>query len=146
MKPKIAVPFDFSDGARVALAWAADLHRTAGGEPIRMIHAVSCLPLGSLEAPLQPLMPTAEEIAELSRRMVEIAATHEVVAVGEVAVRASPVGDAILDAAAQAGAELIVMGTHGRTGVRRLVLGSVAEYVLRHAECPVVTVRAHRAK
>jgi len=48
----------------------------------------------------------------------------------------------ILRTARETGADLIVMGTHGRTGLGRLLLGSVAEGVLRHAPCPVVTVRA----
>ena len=52
-----------------------------------------------------------------------------------------PVGETILDAARKTGAELIVMGSHGRSGVRRVLVGSVAEQVLRHAECPVVTLR-----
>ena len=47
----------------------------------------------------------------------------------------------VLSAADAHNAELIVMGTHGRGGVKRLVLGSVADYVVRHASCPVVTVR-----
>jgi nucleotide-binding universal stress UspA family protein len=43
--------------------------------------------------------------------------------------------------AALKGADLIVTGTHGRTGVRRVLMGSVAEQVLRTASCPVLTVR-----
>lgn len=39
------------------------------------------------------------------------------------------------------GCDLIIMGTHGRTGLKHLVFGSVAEYVLRHAHCPVMTIR-----
>jgi nucleotide-binding universal stress UspA family protein len=49
----------------------------------------------------------------------------------------------IAEAAADANADLIVMGTHGRTGLTRLVMGSVAEEVLRHAPCPVLTIRGH---
>ena len=63
-------------------------------------------------------------------------------AVTTVVARPSTVGDIIVDEAQAAGSELIVMGTHGRTGVKRLVFGSVAEHVVRHAPCPVVTVRA----
>lgn len=48
----------------------------------------------------------------------------------------------ILRAAQENGCDLIVMGTHSRSGIGRLVLGSVAEYVVRHAHCPVVTVKA----
>lgn len=47
----------------------------------------------------------------------------------------------ILDAANETGAELIVMGTHGRTGMTRLLLGSVAEAVLRQAHCAVLTIK-----
>jgi nucleotide-binding universal stress UspA family protein len=58
------------------------------------------------------------------------------------------VGDpiaAILEVAAATGCDLIVMGTHGRTGVTRLVMGSVAEHVSRAARCPVLTVKDPRA-
>jgi len=47
----------------------------------------------------------------------------------------------ILDVALEIGAGLIVMGTHGRTGLGRLLLGSVAEQVLRKAPCPVLTAK-----
>ena len=52
--------------------------------------------------------------------------------------------DTIIDYAADRGADLIVMGTHGRTGVAHLLLGSVAERVVRTAHWPVLTVRAER--
>jgi universal stress protein A len=48
----------------------------------------------------------------------------------------------ILKAAAAQDADVIVMGTHGRTGLRRLMLGSVAQHIVAHASCPVVTIRA----
>ena len=48
---------------------------------------------------------------------------------------------AIVEAAEETGADLVVMGTSGRTGLTRLLMGSVAEEVLRHAPCPVLTVR-----
>jgi nucleotide-binding universal stress UspA family protein len=51
----------------------------------------------------------------------------------------------IVDTAKRLGADLIVMGTHGRTGLTRFFMGSVAEMVARHAHCPVLTVRGqHR--
>jgi hypothetical protein len=64
-------------------------------------------------------------------------------------IETNPVGDdfdvahCILHAAADLKADLVVMGTHGRRGVRRLVLGSVAERFLRIAECPVLMISAH---
>ncbi|MEX0937186.1 MAG: universal stress protein [Pirellulales bacterium] len=58
-------------------------------------------------------------------------------------VRFKPPGEAqiIVDVAKEEGVEMIVIGTHGRTGLSRLIAGSVAEEVIRHANCPVVAVR-----
>ena len=141
MKPLIIVPFDFSDTAERALSWAADLQKTAGGPPIHLIHAISSRPSGTAEVALEMLLPTKDETTTLEHDMVERARRHEAAATAAVWIRAGGAGDIILDAAQSIGAELIVMGSHGRTGVKRLLLGSVAEHVLRHAACPVVTVR-----
>ena len=144
MRPKILVAFDFSASAERALAWAADLQKTSGAGPIQVVHAINARPPGTGEVSLQVLLPNQDEIAGLERSMVEAALRHGSPASAKVLIASSGVGDIILDAARSAGAELIVMGTHGRTGVRRLLLGSVAEHVLRHAGCPVVTVHAGR--
>jgi hypothetical protein len=53
--------------------------------------------------------------------------------------------DVLCRAAADHGADLLVVGSHGRTGLERLLLGSVAERVIRHAPCPVLCVRARPA-
>jgi nucleotide-binding universal stress UspA family protein len=53
-------------------------------------------------------------------------------------------GEAIVDAAQAEYADLIVVGTHGRCAVGRLFLGSVSDYVIRHARCPVMVVRPSR--
>jgi nucleotide-binding universal stress UspA family protein len=144
MQPKILVPFDFSTSAERALAWAADLQKTTGAAALQLVHAINSRPLGSDEVALQILLPNEAEIAGLERSMLEAAHRHGAAATGKVVIRASAVADIILDAALDMDAELIVMGTHGRTGVKRLFLGSVAEHVLRHSVCPVVTVHAPR--
>jgi nucleotide-binding universal stress UspA family protein len=144
MKPKILVPFDFSASAESALAWASDLQTTSGAGRIEMVHAITSRPAGTGDVSLQLLLPNEDEIATLERSMVEAARRLGGQASAKVRIASSDVGDIILDAARNAGAELIVMGTHGRTGVRRLLLGSVAEHVLRHADCPVVTVHGAR--
>jgi universal stress protein A len=59
----------------------------------------------------------------------------------EAQVTAGDPADAIVREATQLGVDLIVMGTHGRTGLQHVLLGSVAEKVVRHAPCPVLTVR-----
>jgi nucleotide-binding universal stress UspA family protein len=54
--------------------------------------------------------------------------------------------EAILDAAEEHRADLIVLATHGRTGLKRLLIGNVAEKVVRHAACPVLIVKARRER
>jgi nucleotide-binding universal stress UspA family protein len=140
MKPKIVVPYDFSDMAEQALTWAADFQRTTNAPALHIVHAISSRPVGATDVPVERLLPDEAEIAELERDMLDRARRAEASATAAVWIRASKVGDIILDAAASEKAELIVMGSHGRTGVKRLILGSVAEHVLRHARCPVVTI------
>lgn len=144
MKPRILVPFDFSGSAERALAWAADLQKATGTGPLQMVHAINSRPPGTNDVALEMLLPSDDERAKLERSMVEAARRYGAPAAASVVILASAVGDIILDTARSASADLIVMGTHGRTGVKRLFLGSIAEHVLRHAECPVVTVRASR--
>ena len=50
--------------------------------------------------------------------------------------------EGICEAAVEAGADLIVLSTHGRTGLAHMLIGSVAERVVRHAPCPVLTLRS----
>jgi nucleotide-binding universal stress UspA family protein len=141
MKPQILVPFDFSETAERALAWAADFQKMSGAPPVRLVHALSSRPSGTADVALETLLPSPQETKALEARMLEQARRHELTATAAVVIRASNIGDILVDAAKEAGAELIVMGSHGRTGVKRLLLGSVAEHVVRHAKCPVVTVR-----
>ena len=142
MKPAILVPFDFSVAAKRALAWAADLQRTTGGPPIRVVHAINTRPAGTGEAMLEQLVPSENEIRALEQELREEARRVEATVTPEVRLASSSPADILLDAARDAGADLVVMGSHGRTGVTRLLLGSVAEHVLRHAACPVVVLRA----
>jgi len=144
MKPKIFVPYDFSENARQALAWAAELHRSVhASEPIRLTHVISTLPVGAPDSVIEMLVPTPDEITALERDMAAAAARAEVPAIPQVPIRPLSTAELVATAAKETNADLIVMGTHGRTGVKRLVLGSVAEYVIRHATCPVVTLRLH---
>lgn len=142
MKPRIFVPFDFSASAERALAWAVDLQRTSGADPIRIVHAINSRPPGTGDVSLDILLPNTDEIAALEKKMLDSAQKHGGEAVAKVVARANTVADIILDEAQTADSALIVMGTHGRTGVKRIFFGSVAEHVVRHAPCPVVTVRA----
>jgi nucleotide-binding universal stress UspA family protein len=142
MKPRIMVPFDFSETADAALAWAADLRAATGAPPIEMIHAVDARVLGTPELPVNPIVPDEEETLRLEQRMRDAAARHHAKANVHVIVQASELPRIVTDAARELRADLIAMGTHGLSGVRRLLLGSVAEHVVRHAPCPVMTVRS----
>jgi universal stress protein A len=140
MKPMIVVPYDFSAASRNALAWAAELHRATGGPPIRLIHTIDPLAGGTPEM-LAVTIPTEDELRKFEALLAEAAVEEHVEATAQILVRSGSPGAVILEAVREIGCDLIVMGTHGRTGVRRLLLGSVAEHVVRHAHCPVVTVR-----
>ena len=146
MKPRILVPFDFSPPAERALAWATDLQKTTGGDLIQIVHAVNSRPATTMETSLDSLLPSQAEIGQMERKMLDASRKLGATATSAVIIRPAPIGDIILDEARSGKADMIVMGTHGRTGIRRLFLGSVAEHVLRHTDCPVVTIHAHRGE
>ena len=137
---KILVPTDFSEPSRAALQQAA-LVANACSAKLTVLYADPFVP------PLDPL----DDVTTRTARSKEEAARHlgeEVkelvppnVQVETMVVVNTPVS-AILDVAKEKDVDWIVMGTHGRTGVKRLVLGSVTEEVLRGTDRPVLTVRA----
>jgi len=141
MKPTILVPYDFSPAARAALGWAADLQKTAGAGPLRVIYAVSALTQVAGDLPIEPLLPSQDQIEDIERNLVEVGRTVGATVFAKVVISPKTIGDIILKEASAAGANLIVMGTHGRGALRRIFLGSVADHVVRHASCPVVTFR-----
>jgi nucleotide-binding universal stress UspA family protein len=140
---KILVPTDFSDCARRAEETAITLTRALGAELILM-HVSVETPLYNegMRGLVEPrkVYQAQREWAEttLAARAAEIRGmgvlTHGVIRSG-VAV------DEIVKLASEEGCGLIVIGTHGRGGFSRFLLGSVADRVLRLAPCPVMTVR-----
>jgi universal stress protein A len=138
MLPKhILVPIDFSPGAEAALDYACELAGPLGAV-VHLVHALG--PVGEL--PLSQRM-IEDLTAERLRALDELAAYRRGrVAFGAPIVEVADPRDLILAAAARVDADLIVMGTHGRRGLSRLVLGSVAEDVVRRAPCPVLAVRS----
>jgi nucleotide-binding universal stress UspA family protein len=142
---RILMPTDFSDCANAALTHAVALARQFNAE-LHLLH-VAVLHQDDPNRPGQAF-PGFEE---LDRRMQEAAATRLKRLVEEHAARGLTVFEAqgrdlaaapaILDYATEEEIDLIVLGTHGRRGLRRFLLGSVAEEVVRSAPCPVLTVR-----
>ncbi|MEP0548904.1 MAG: universal stress protein [Rhodothermales bacterium] len=146
---RILVPLDFSAHARKALAHARELHRLTGAE-LHLLHVLQTLPAyGIVDAPPEPHPMSEAERTAAEEALREIAAEVLGATDGSAASPAfhviggmgNPALD-VLDAAARLDADLIVMATHGRTGVRRFFLGSVAEKVVQLAPCPVFTVKA----
>lgn len=145
---RILVPHDFSDAAARALKEAVALAATHEGKLI-LQHVIvpfympAELPFGLAS---DALPNPASFIPEMTKQLEALAKK----AVGSSGVKYAirvEVGDpstAILDAAR--GADVIVMATHGRSGLAHLLIGSVAEKVVRHATTPVLTIRVPDAK
>jgi nucleotide-binding universal stress UspA family protein len=140
---RILVPTDFSPEADAAVRYAVELAKSLRSELI-LFHAIEPLVIPS-DLFLSPAIATVtDQVEQATRahvaRLVEGLKKRGVRCRGTLAVgRASTT---IVDGAAKLGADLIVMGTHGRGGFSHLLLGSVAEKVVRSASCPVLTVRA----
>jgi nucleotide-binding universal stress UspA family protein len=137
---RILCPVDFSDASRLALDHAAALARWYEARLIALhvmplVPTTLSFPPAISAATLEPLPP--ELFRDELRRFV--GAVAEVVP-AETAVMPGDAAGTILEQARTAEADLLVLGTHGRSGFERLVLGSVAEKVLRRAPCPVLTV------
>jgi nucleotide-binding universal stress UspA family protein len=140
---KILVATDFSPHATVAFQLALKLARVSEAS-LCLVHVYDLVPyatlpegipmydpgmLARLRADLTKQLTQAKEsalkagVSQVETRLVEGQAYREIVRVGE-----------------EWGSDLIVVGTHGRSGVAHLLLGSVAEKVVRKAQCPVMTV------
>ncbi len=141
---RICCPIDFSDASRAAMEVAADLARRFGADLV-LLHAYPIpgytFPDGSVVASpkmMQDLADQAQKHLEEWRvdaeKLVGAPRVTAEKAIGEPAAE-------ILEAAKDARADLIVMGTHGRTGLEHALMGSIAERVVRRAPCPVLTVR-----
>jgi len=129
-------PTDFSEQSEYALRLACALARDHGAHLI-VLHVAPPPVIASAEGvfhsePEYCLEPLREQLHQLQ--------TPDVGRVDRRVEEGEP-EDEILRVAQESNADLIVMGTHGRTGLDRLLLGSVAEQVVRQASCPVMTVK-----
>jgi nucleotide-binding universal stress UspA family protein len=139
MKVKtVLVPLDGSIFAEAALAPAADLVREAGAKLLLLRAAEAhTLPLADRIKAEVDVMHEAQEYLAAARARVTAAGVGDV----EISVWYGPPAEAIVEAARCRHADLIVMSSHGRSGVARLVLGSVAESVLRATAVPILLIR-----
>ena len=139
---RILVPTDFSEPADAALDYAVGLSRTLGSA-LSLVHVFEDFidATASFEHYMPLPVETRDEIlASIRRRLAErVERTGAAGVTSDVLIGST--ARAIVDAARDRHADLIVMGTHGRHGVAHLLLGSVAERVVRTADCPVLTIR-----
>ena len=135
---KILCPIDFDDNSIAALHYARDLAKEQDAT-LYVLH-VFFVPLASPGFPLEPYRVVSEEPSKL--QLEKIAREHlEGNVRYDLAIRTGKPAETINQAAEDFDVDLIVMATHGRTGVTRLFLGSVAEHVLRASKRPVLTIR-----
>ncbi len=137
MYERILIPTDGSTGTAHVAMQAIDLAEQYEGT-VYVLHVVDETASSLLEA-----TGSESELEEQGQRAVErierMAQVHGVDTVTEM--QTGDPASGILDYAEAIQAELIVAGTHGRSGVERRLIGSVAERLVRHASCPVMTVR-----
>jgi nucleotide-binding universal stress UspA family protein len=148
---RILVPVDFSAHSEGALRYASALGARLGAA-IHVLHVVED-PLASgawnSEVAALPQIGDLREnlVADAEQRLARYHERAERAGVpSTTAVRLGHPPQMIVDYAAAEAVDLIVMGTHGRTGLKHALLGSVAERVVRHAPCPVVTLRDKDAR
>jgi nucleotide-binding universal stress UspA family protein len=133
-------PTDYSEGSRRALEWAVRLAHEQGARLLILHVELSLEPeqISYGEATTEP-QPEAFQ-RELQHRLEQVRPTDPSLQVEYLLVEGDPARE-ILRVARERACDLIVLATHGRSGLSRLLSGSVAEDVIRHASCPVVSVR-----
>jgi nucleotide-binding universal stress UspA family protein len=130
-------PTDFSKQSELAFRTACSLAKDHGAE-LHVLHVIPSPLIGYIEGPMPVVPPDVqtqlrEKLNRLRPESGEVRVTHRLV-------EGAPV-DEILHMAKEIGCDVIVLGTHGRSGVGRVLLGSVAEGVVRKAPCPVLTIK-----
>ena len=139
---RILVPIDFSESSMKALDEAVEFNRPYGAELILMF----AVERGYYESPL--LVPDSGGLLEQQARAAEERLEEicgQVAADGikcRTLVEFGAPYQAIVDAAKKVDANLIVMSTHGRTGLAHVLFGSVAERVVQYASCPILLLRS----
>ena len=137
----ILVPIDFSRISQKALDYAVPLAKQFGAK-ITVLHAIepppysidlTYLPMGDGF----PIGPMKKELDALAKETIDPGLLKEVL------VEIGTAFEVITNVARDSKADLIVITTHGHTGLKHVFMGSTAERVVRHAPCPVLVVRKH---
>ena len=144
---KILVPIDFSACSEQALGYATELAAKLGAT-VHLVSAISIPPLGVPELGVGVTSAMIERlVADNQTALDKLAAARnggKTKIIGRVLIRTGDARDVILQTAEELKSDLIVMGTHGRRGISRALLGSVTEAIMRVSSVPVLTVRGHK--
>ena len=140
---KIVVPVDFSEPSERAAHYAAALARRLGAS-LHLIHALEPSPVtrGPVESSESLSAERLDDTYWAARTRLG-ALSGKLALEGQISMEVRPgfPSEVITAAATDLGADLVVMSTHGRSGLSHLLMGSVAERVIRSAACPVLVVR-----
>jgi nucleotide-binding universal stress UspA family protein len=140
------VPVDFSGTSEAALDHAVKLSRERKGK-LLLLHAIptsAMVTAGPYEGTPEMIMEVEKAQREDAQKQMDKLIRKKKLKPGtfrSMIVRRGDPARVIADEAKKARASMIVMGSHGRTGLKRLVLGSVAERTLRYARCPVLIIK-----
>jgi nucleotide-binding universal stress UspA family protein len=138
----VVVGDDLSPSAAAARGVASSF-AAALGQTLRVVHALEAgIPYLSTLEVLLPKDLMSEFYADARERLDAISRDSPDIGAAQTEISSEPPATAICDAARKYEASLIVVGTHGRRGAERFLLGSVAERVLRHAHCSVLVARS----
>ncbi|HEY7059365.1 MAG TPA: universal stress protein [Vicinamibacterales bacterium] len=144
---KVLVATDFGEASAAALRYGRAFASTFGAA-LQVLHVtenLALMPLASLEGNVGLGPGVQEDIERAARRQTEALLTHtdrRWLRAEAVTITSDRAADAIVEFARANKVDLIVIGTHGRRALARLVMGSVAERVIRTAPCPVLTVHS----
>lgn len=146
---KILVPCDFSDANIKVLTWACDLAKRYGAT-LTLFHVYQ--PPTYVVPPDSAMLASpevlADQVTEMMDSLDDLKKTAESQGIEQVVTKLSQglPDTEILQECKEGTYQLVIMGTHGRTGLKHVFLGSVAEKVVRKAPCPVLTIRIHEAE
>jgi nucleotide-binding universal stress UspA family protein len=139
---RILVPIDFTDVSASALDWAIELAASVGAS-VTVMHAYSIPVVGFPDGALIPSQEMATGLGDAARSGLEAAVTERRRPGGvplQAVLREGDAWEEIQRLADEIDADAIVVGTHGRHGLARALLGSVAEHVMRTSHRPVITL------
>ncbi|MCX8031586.1 MAG: universal stress protein [Thermodesulfovibrionales bacterium] len=140
---KILFPTDFSEGAKHAIPYAVDMAKSYGAK-LYLLHVIYDIATASgLHVPHSSIDQMYAELESTAKKELErfgFKEREDLKDVEYVIKRGVPYEE-ILKFAKDNSIDLIIMGTHGRTGLDRVLFGSTAERVVRNSTCPVLTVR-----